>query len=291
MKKFLRLLFLSFLSISSILCLTHLLFSIFFSQIHKRFKSDVSNQKADIVFFGSSRTANHIIPAVFDSISSTRSINMGVPGSMPIDINAQFKLYLKSNSAPKLIFLQIDHTEDSLQPSQLLIPQFSKYLENPELFNYRQNLSKKLIYIPLYKNIKFSLISWREILKTFFRNNSPINRCSGFSPIESKRHPNPFIKSPNYLIDSRRLNPYIQEIISICQTRKISIYLFTAPYFNLENPANFDNFKKYKVPYLNFSGSEFDNLKFSNRDHLNQSGAWRLSIQLAQEYKSLKLIK
>jgi hypothetical protein len=274
MKLFLKKILGIFFSIIIIAFITDSLINLFFRNYHQRSKPDVKNQNVNIVFFGSSRCVHHIIPSLYDSLNSTKSFNMGWAASYPREIYAAVKLYLHFNKPPQKIILQLDleaeNTGTDALATQSLIKHFNQHLID-DYFTSEQNFNYK---IPLYACTNYRDYSWREILKTIFRNK-PQTIDQGYIPIKREfQKDNLKDIPPNVPLKFLATkNIWVIKTIELCKKNGIGVTLFTAPYYQIGFSERFNKFSQYNCPYFNLSKTLKDSRYFSDNSHLNNLGA------------------
>lgn len=287
MKSFLK--YLSSLTFISI-CLAILLYSlalVFFHEYHKRSKVDVSNSKANVVFFGSSRCVNTVIPDVFDSIAGTDSYNMGWAAAGPREIYAAVKLYLKRNTSPKFAFIQVDLSHDITSPSDLAKQSLLKYYFTGEIEDYFDDSIKMQMCMPLLPNILNRDFGWREILKTLVVNKNVTAALRGYSPIYGELQLEEMNQNTFGLENiADQQNIWISKSIELLQKSGVEVFLFTSPYFNFSQKAKLNNLKVYNLTYFNFSNSISSGEYFKDYSHVNNAGARLLTDSLAERFKS-----
>lgn len=257
-----------------------------FINYHKRSKTDIKNQKANVVFFGSSRCVHHIVPSLYDSLNSTTSFNMGWAASDPREIYAAVKLYLKFNEVPKKIFLQLDLEAEKTGVDELatqgLIKHFHRNLID-DYYTEEQNLKYQW---PLYPNMFYRDYSWRELLKTVFKNQDRTQN-KGYIPLYRTFKNN--IKSEDSnsvpIQFMEKENPWILKTIELCKSNGIQVTLFTSPYFKVLYPERFSRFSKYNCCYFNLSKSLSDSIYFSDNSHLSHLGAREFTKILSDSAK------
>ena len=274
MKLFLKKILGILISIIIIAFITDSLINLFFRNYHQRSKPDVKNQNVNVVFFGSSRCVHHIIPSIYDSLNSTASFNMGWAASDSREIYAAVKLYLHFNKKPQKIILQLDleaeNTGTDALATQSLIKHFNQHLID-DYFTSEQNIKYK---IPLYASVKYRDYSWREILKTIFRNKPQI-LDQGYIPIKREFQTNNRKDIPTNvpLKFLAKKNIWVIKTIELCKKNGIGITLFTAPYYQINFSERFNNFRQYNCPYFNLSKTIKDSRYYSDNSHLNNFGA------------------
>jgi hypothetical protein len=272
------------------ICLAIILYTlvlVFFHEYHKRSKVDVSNSTANVVFFGSSRCVNTVVPSVFDSVAGTDSYNMGWAASGPREIYAAVKLYLAKNYPPKYALLQLDLSHDITSPSDLARQSLLKYYFTSEIEDYYDDSIKNQMCIPLLPNILNRDFGWREVLKTIVRNRDASNVLNGYAPIYGELGSESFHQN---LHDSEfagnEENTWTLKSIQLLQNNGVQVILFTAPYYNYSHSEIFNRLEMYDLPYFNLSNSILRLEYFSDHSHVNDSGAHFFTDSLARRFQT-----
>lgn len=258
-----------------------------FIHYHQRSKPDVKNQNANVVFFGSSRCVHNIIPSLFDSLNSTSSFNMGWAASDPREIYAAVQLYIKFNEVPQRIILQLDLEAENTDVDQLATQSLIKHFNQGLIDNYYTTDQKIKYEIPLYPSIFYRDYSWRELLKSIFKNNQQTQN-QGYIPILEQFHQNTQHNKPISVPSDfqKKQNPWIVKTLKLCEKKGIKVTLFTSPYYQVLSPDRFNRFKQYKSRYFNLSTSIRDSNLFSDNSHINHLGARFFTKILSDSIKS-----
>jgi hypothetical protein len=261
----------------------------FFHDYHKRGKTDKRGLQAEVVFFGSSRCVNTVVPSVFDSIAGTNSYNMGWAASGPREIYAAVSLYLRNNALPRVVFIQLDLNHDVVDPSDLAQQGLLKYYFTDEIPLYYTEEIKNEMRVPLLANALQRDFGWREIVKTLIRNHAVSDESKGYAKVEE-------------VIDlSRKLeltevsnsfasqeNPWIRRSISLLNEQGVDVFVFTSPYYSSQPTDKLDRLHLYSLPYFNLSKCIANPEMFSDVSHLNHSGSLVFTDSLARRYIEFK---
>lgn len=263
----------------------------FFKVIHKRNKTDISGEKFDVVFFGSSRTIHHINPEIFNQLTQNSSLNMGWSACNPSEIYAATKIYLSQNYTPKVIAIQLDLEHNLIEIDELAKQGLLKYIGSGLIDDYfSQDLINKS-QIPLLLNAQNRDFGWREILKTVFKNNiySDLNkRKFGYVPIMDTHYvegSNKTLKKPEKL--SKNKNIWIEKTLDLCKKQKIKVILFVSPYYLCKDSEQFEYLRVYKQPIFNFSDLLVDKKYFRDQSHLNYLGADSFTRVFSDSFNNL----
>lgn len=248
---------------------------------------NTNEQNFDILFLGSSRTANHIDTNLFDSLSSKRTINFGAEGAGLNDNLLQLKLFVAKNKT-KCVYLQVDKNYDSEAPSSISASAAMPFLKNEIISKHLKDYFtdfNKLRYIPFYRYaINDPKIGFREMFFSIIQKKPRIDPSNGFTP---KFGTSEFFKEEKLPQSLKIDNKILAEIKSICEEHSIKLILFTTPYCSMI--VNKDYIKKLKVriPELILLTENYSDEMFFDCAHLNYQGARKLTENLYIATKDL----
>jgi hypothetical protein len=264
------------------------------------------------IFIGSSKVYHGVNPHIVDSISGSKSFNIGMDGANIFELNTLFKAYLENHPSPKTVFLNLD---------------VFSFVKNDYFFNHT-------FYYPYMKNnvIRQSLIEikkWHWIQNyipfTLFSEYDDYSKSNAVKGIFSKgsdiptgqfQHLGYISNSLNNLTPTSTKTPDItydfdangiiklNEIIQICEEKKIHLILTFAPKYksvnvntNSEANKNIDSISSIAL-YHNLEFWRADQLSlcsdssmFLDMGHLNTKGAFEFSKIVGTKVKSLSNIK
>lgn len=261
----------------------------------------------DILFLGSSHFLSGIDPAIIDSVSGMNSYNMARVGLRPASAYILLQEVLQKQR-PEYVVLDIFHrtfigsgynhlydfgyvrydsgkvdfalTNFSLAENTRLL--FPTYL-------YRSNFPKAGPLLGLNKK----KANWRELhYKGYIAHPETV-------PLANLEE-NEFL---NYRFDPSDIDPsslqYLEKLVALCKEHHIKLRWVTTPIPDicLEGIQNNEQINDYfnllsdqaDIPYLNYNDPVrkralglSDSSDYSDDDHLNVSGARKLSIDIAQ---------
>jgi hypothetical protein len=256
----------------------------FFSKIHRRCKTDISNVNFDIVFFGSSRVIHGLNNKLFNNCTNISSLNMGWPAVNPREVYAAIEVFLFKNYKPKYIFIQVDEEHDLIEEDKSAQFELLKFYSKSIIDDYYSDNARFIMDFPLLASMKNRDFGWREVLKTTFRNNlyeEMETKNFGYVKIEPKAYE----ESPNApIIPNQNKNVWISKSIESCKKRGVKVILYTAPYFYENIKDRFDFLKIYGVPYYNFSNLLKSKKSFKDYNHTNSIGTDSLTMELAKTF-------
>lgn len=271
---------------------------------------------ADILFLGSSRTLKHYNPQIFDEKLNVYSYNLGSNGSAFDIQKIKRNAYLRNNSKPELIVLNVDIGSLSKSSEIYNKKQFLPYYS---LKNYKDmsNIDASVFYEYLFPMSKyrenFDLISL-SVKSLIGIEEKNLNTIKGFSGSNQKWN-NSFENRLKELNGKKfdyskfnykeRLSFFETEVLDINQS-KIPLLLVWAPEYvgrqylesdildktirDVKNVAN-----KYDgVEFIDFTKDSicYDTYYFYNSYHLNKIGATKFSNMVSDSInKYFKKVK
>jgi hypothetical protein len=262
---------------------------------------------AEMLVLGSSRALCHYDAPEIERITGMKVFNLGKNASH-IDMQLTFlKAYLKRNSAPRLMVLNLDSF--SFEPTREVHNpgQYMPYLSENELYEGLRRINPnawKWRHIPLYgytvEDLRFT---WINGIAAFFGVHPEEDLAQGYRP-DFKEWSNEFTRfkaqHPNgvrWLCEDAGIQA-MTEFLSTCRSNGIAVLMAYSPVYHemqaLErNRAEiFGKFyelgKAFGVPVWDFSESDICRKTelFHNSQHLNAKGARAFSVQLAERIKA-----
>ena len=231
-------------------------------------------QNFDIAFLGSSRVANHVNTKIFDSLSTKKTINLGVEGAGLNDNLLQLKLLIANNTISN-IFLQIDFNFESIQPSNISTSEAMPFINNSIIKEHLKKEFKnfkKLNYIPFYRYaINDPKIGFRELIFSVLNKKPRTNPSIGFTPKFGNRIS--LTKGDKLPEVIKENNIILEEIINICEKNKIQLTLFVSPFCSKTKNLNYIEKLSLKIPNLINLSKNYNDSLFYNCGHLNNKGA------------------
>lgn len=262
------------------------------------FKSRIDS---DIVYLGSSRTADHYQPYIIDSILGTRSYNLGQYGqTIESDIMRYDLLSKYESQKPRLYIWDVYFNSFSLS-SKYQDVQYTPYLFNKDIWNNVNKQTKHFSYIdkflPLYRYWSKNVIPHYEALE---------NPIRGFVYNYDKWNPdnNLILKKDtfSYSIDTLVYNSFCSTIQQM-KKEGSNVAIVFSPLHKLGQDAvkDLDSFinllqhtaDKEKCIFINFIADPMcsDSSYFKNTMHLNEIGTDYFSAKFAHIVDSIGLIE
>lgn len=243
----------------------------------------ISETKAELLIFGSSRANHHYVPDIlFNSLKMT-NYNVGRDGCFIPYHYAVLQMILKRYT-PKEIVLDVtpeDIYEDTNEYERLalILPYYNKHPELKPILELRSKFEK----IKLLSNIYPYNSSFVTILAGYFNlNRKKENDLNGFIPLKGKIRISKPSKEEVRKLDYRKVN-LLRDFIRKCKANSVKLIIVYSPNYKLTNHNEkfVESFVCYisereKVDFLNFQ----DHKKFLDSDslfyddkHLNYKGA------------------
>tara|TARA_R110001632_G_scaffold231685_1_gene370717 strand:- start:8623 stop:9489 length:867 start_codon:yes stop_codon:yes gene_type:complete len=244
--------------------------------------SNTQNNHFNSIFLGSSRVEYHVNTDLIDSITTTKSLNLGISGQSLSETFLTFKLLVANNIKAEKYFIQIDEKGLSEKKYKSFIgaSSFMPYSKNEYV---KEHLKKhdpdyyKDYYIPFYRYLNYGYkIGYREIVLKL----SGKKRVEKFYIGLSETIQN---KNASYYFNNDYEINLLNEIISFSKEKKLNIIFYTSPYYNPRNTVKFKGFciKNNIVSYVDSISSKD---KFKDPEHLNHKGANEFTKQLIRDF-------
>lgn len=251
----------------------------------------INSQKGkhfDIIFFGSSRVVNTIVPDVFDKKLNLNTVNFGIMDAQPMDILTMVKLFKVYNITYDTLFVQLDYYYNSLSRSRFLYYELLPYINENDVVDSYYKLDKNYLllkYLPFYKfAVNDAKLGVRAEMASIFKNsNVRIRKTKGFEPL--KGYGNTWQRTlPKTMIDD---NKYIDSLERFKVSNHLNIKYFIAPFRSDTQQMSYVHHLKKKLPSLiDFSSVIVNDNHFKNGYHLNESGAIEFSELFANYIKN-----
>ncbi|MDN3666498.1 hypothetical protein ACFFU1_13345 [Algibacter miyuki] len=251
----------------------------------------ITSQKGkhfDIVFLGSSRVVNTIVPDVFDKTLNLNTVNFGIMDAQPMDILTMAKLFESYNITYDTLFIQLDYYFNSLNKSRFLYYELLPYINENDVVDSYYKFEKNyffLKFVPFYKfAINDAKLGVRAEVAALFKNsNAIIRKNKGFEPLNGSG--NTWQRTlPKKIINN---NKYIDSLERFKLSNHLNIKYFIAPFRSDTQRMGFVNDLKGELPNLiDFSSVILNDINFKNGYHLNQSGAIEFSELFANYIKN-----
>lgn len=291
MKKFL----VHFFSILALVFLLLFLCDLFYSKIYQgcaprnklQYIIDLDKEYFDVVFLGSSRTANHIDTDLFNKLSGQKTINLGVEGAGLNDNLLQLRLLLAHNDI-KSVFLQIDSNIETEESSNISTAEAMPFINNPIVKEHTKKYNPNfdcLYTLPFYRYaINDAKIGFRELFFAFLNKKPGIDPSIGYTP----KFGNTIPDKPLEIMGEETVlsnNSVLDEIKLLCQQNNTKLVLFIAPYCSKINPDSYIQKIKKIAPELIDLTKGYPDAMFYNCGHLNDEGAKKLTKALFEATK------
>ena len=256
----------------------------------------------DLVFVGTSRSANLIDPVIFDSLTHLRSYNAGMEGA-PYTAIDLFTRRFVANHHPRYVFINFDTYTMEHENSLYDFPQYYPHLRDSDI----AILSKRKVQLALGRYAPFIAVSYiDDYLKGVALDNwmdvYPADDLTyshrGFSPISTMTYHGTSADFPlAFSYDTVNFKK-LDALCRYCTDRHCEVIFIMAPIYRaFENgKTNSGAFysklraleSQYHIKELNFYiDNKFTKAMYANRTHLNRRGAVLYSYLLADTFVHL----
>ena len=256
-----------------------------------------SNINADIVFLGSSRTADHYQPEIIDSILGTRSYNLGQYGqTVESDIVRYNLLHKYENKTPSLYVWDVYFASFN-GSSKFQDEQYTPFLFNNDIWTAVNNKSIHFSvldkYVPLLRYWRKGIIPEYDALRSPTRGF--VYNIDTWKPEEMA---NLKERTLTYSIDEVVFNDFCSTIDTIKKHGSDVIIVFSPLHIKGQKAMNNLNHLIYLLDsvssakqciFANFLSDSIcqDSSYFKNAMHLNEEGTDRFSAIFAHFIDSL----
>ena len=255
----------------------------------KQFDDLVMKDKHDVLVLGSSRAHSHYDTPFLSDILELDVYNGGNDGNGVILAYGILEMVLERYH-PKLVIFDVEPAFDIIEYEQDY--NHTRYISHLRPY-YRKRVASEII-----KDI--SSEEWYKVQSGMIRFNTEIieilvdniidrgiEKC-GYLPLNGRIEIEPEIKeSKSTKIDMQKLQ-YIEKLIDLCQSNKVSIILVASPKYGTKNSIVLQPVKEiaknYGVKFLDYYA---DKIFMKHRDwfkepmHLNKEGARQFSKMIA----------
>jgi hypothetical protein len=254
------------------------LYTLVYHQSNSRNKIDYlynsKDKNYDVVFLGSSRVQNHLVPKIFNH-NGLKTYNFGLTRSRIQESALMLKLMVERNYKIKNLVLQVDLNINSNDHSEAIRSLFMPYIHSsPTIRNHYKNIDEynELLYLPFYRYMHYDArIGFREFYQSATHKKTNALANDGFYPLLKNERPMVPADLSKY---SPKRNAAYEEIKSICKKYNINLIAITTPM--CMSTINREYFKQLQSVYPeihNFEDAVTDDTYFSTCGHLNKQGA------------------
>jgi hypothetical protein len=259
----------------------------------------------DIIFLGSSRTLKHYNPNIFEDKLSMTSYNLGANGA-PFDIQTiKRKAYLKNNTKPKLIVLNVDIGSllkaEELYKKEQYLPYYS-FDNFKDLKALDENITLEYM-LPMYKYrdnfdlLTLSVLAYFDTKKTEVKTNKGFHGSnqSWNGEFEKRKKDLKGNKFDYSHVDYNNRVTFFKNTVEELDSSETEVLLVWAPEYierqDLEGEMFIKSKKMFKevsekykrLKFIDFTNDTICKSKiyFYDSYHLNKKGASIFSTQLA----------
>ncbi len=264
------------------------------SGLQYRTTYSIEQTKADILFFGSSRSNHHYNPVIFEDSLKLSAYNVGRDGNGLPYHYAVLRSILKRHT-PKIVILDLlkDDFEEGRQVYERLSSLLPYYESHPEIrpvINMRSNFERIKLLSAIYP--------YNSSLVTIAAGNVKINGrpedVKGYLPLDKVwRDPMQNDKKEVYsvLVDERKIGLF-KAFIGECRRHHVELCVIVSPYLNTGKQNKSKTLilarrisDQNKVPFWDYSedvGFQQSARLFADPAHLNSQGATQYSLTIVE---------
>ena len=278
MKKFL----LNIIKIIALLCLTMVVLDVIYTAAYinssERSKIDylynTKDKNYDVVFLGSSRINNHLVPKIFND-NGYKTFNFGITRSRLEESALMLKMMMERNYKIKNLILQVDININTDDHSEAIRSLFMPYLHwSKTIRDHYRTIPEynQLLYIPFYRYMYYDArIGFREMYYSLIHKRTNALENEGFNPLVSNQHP--LIPADLSKYAPKRNKSY-EEIKKICLANHINLIAITTPMcMETINRDYFNHLNEIYPEIRRFENAVTDDKYFSTCGHMNKDGA------------------
>ena len=258
---------------------------------------------ADIVISGSSRALTHYDSRIIQDRTGLTTFNIGLNGSQTDMQFARLNTYLRHNTKPSLLILNLDLFSFQTTHGGVYDPgQYMAYLQEPTIYVALMRINPdtwKARYLPLYgyavEGLRFTwllgvmgYLGWSPVEDHFLGFNPRYLSWTG--DFERFKDINP--NGVRFEIEPDGVRE-MEELLRLCQEKRIAVLLVYSPEYaemqaltsnRTQIFSKFEDLReRFDAGMWDYSASPISALreKFYNSQHLNAGGAAAFSKDLA----------
>jgi len=278
MKQFLQFLLKALALLLLVMVLLDVLYTAIYLQSHSRTKIDYlynsKDKNFDVVFLGSSRVNNHLVPKIFNN-NGYKTFNFGMTRSRLEESALMLQLMVERNYKIKNLILQVDLNINTNDHSEAIRSLFMPYLHQSETIrNYYKNIPEynQLLYIPFYRYMHYDTkIGFREMYFSLIHKRTNNLENYGFHPLTKDERPMVAADLSKYY---PKKNIGYEQIKTICKKNNINLIAITTPMcMSTINREYFNHIRSIYPEIHNFENAVTDDNYFATCGHMNEKGA------------------
>jgi hypothetical protein len=280
---------------------------------------DTDTTSYDVVFFGSSRVAGHINPAIIDSACGVNSTCVAIDGVTITQLLALLKKYIVRHKSPRLILLGLDINSLDATHLPYNYPEYYQYLDDSVFGPINMSLIPRFANRRWYESYdaftyyssksdyqKFAALAAGLRLNKKFDNleddlwHSGLVYYKGFVPIDLhwSEYATNFLQGSEKVMHDKRGSEMLEEFITTAKQYSPKVIIaFTPVYY--QTGQRFTGYNEYSaeikrvtsacnVTYWDFRSDSicYDTANFYEAIHLNKAGSEKFSFMLASDLKN-----
>ncbi len=235
---------------------------------------NTKDKNYDVVFLGSSRINNHLVPKIFND-NGYKTFNFGITRSRLEESALMLKMMVERNYKIKNLILQVDININTDDHSEAIRSLFMPYLHwSKTIRDHYRTIPEynQLLYIPFYRYMHYDArIGFREMYYSLIHMRTNALENEGFNPLVSNQHP--LIPADLSKYAPKRNKSY-EEIKKICLANHINLIAITTPMcMETINRDYFNHLNEIYPEIRRFENAVTDDKYFSTCGHMNKDGA------------------
>ena len=265
-----------------ILCFTMVVLDVMYTTAYinssERSKIDYlynsKNKNYDVVFLGSSRINNHLVPKIFNE-NGYKTFNFGITRSRLEESALMLKMMVERHYKIKNLILQVDININTDDHSEAIRSLFMPYLHlSKTIRNHYRTIPEynQLLYIPFYRYMHYDArIGFREMYYSMIHKPTNALEQEGFYPLLTNKRPLVPADLSKY---TPKRNKSYEAIKKICQDNHINLIAITTPMcMETINRDYFNHLNQIYPEIRRFENAVTDDKYFSTCGHMNKDGA------------------
>ncbi len=235
---------------------------------------NTKDKNYDVVFLGSSRINNHLVPKIFND-NGYKTFNFGITRSRLEESALMLKMMVERNYKIKNLILQVDININTDDHSEAIRSLFMPYLHwSKTIRDHYRTIPEynQLLYIPFYRYMHYDArIGFREMYYSLIHKRTNALENEGFNPLLSNQHPLIPADLSKY---APKCNKSYEEIKKICLANHINLIAITTPMcMETINRDYFNHLNEIYPEIRRFENAVTDDKYFSTCGHMNKDGA------------------
>lgn len=245
----------------------------------------------DILVFGSSRAKFHYVPDIIEDSLEMSCYNTGEEGNGIIMCYGFLKMITERYS-PKCILYDISRFDIYEDDNMKYLAHMKPYYYEAGIDSVFWTVEPKTRYMMLSNMYRYNTTCLRVIGNYM---HASTNYVKGYYPLKKVMNYEPQEKGRKKgKVDSLKIH-YFEKFLQLARERGITVICFGSPYYDINPKDGFYNpiielCDRYNVVFLDYTDTPIinnNNSFFSDRAHLNETGAKLYTSEIAGTVKGL----